>query len=280
MIAPLKRVIMKRPEEAFRDLSNWKELGFLARPDYERAVEEHAQLVKALEEQGVLVLFLPEDDRTTADSIYAHDPVLITDSGAILLKPGKPVRRGEVSAMADALRAWHVPVLGVMHGEATAEGGDLLWLDEKTLIVGRSFRTNEAGCQQLARMLEPTGVRVVEVHLPCGQGRDEVLHLMSVISLVDRDLATIYEQMLPVPLFELLQERGFALIRVPEAEYPTLGCNVVATAPRNVIVFSGNPVTRGRMEEAGCRVTEIRGMEIGLKGNGGPTCLTRPLLRG
>jgi len=280
MTAPLKRVIMKRPEEAYVELSNWKDLGFLALPDYQRAIEEQEQFVKILEQEGVVVLFLPEDDRTTADSIYTHDPVLVTDSGAVLLKPGKPVRRGEVAAMADALRAWHIPVFGVLHGDATAEGGDLLWLDEKTLVAGRSFRTNEAGVRQLARMLKPTGIQVIEAHLPCGNGSDDVLHLMSVISLIDQDLAVIYPKLLPVPLFELLQQRGISTIPVPDEEYPTLGCNVLAIAPRSVILFSGNPVTRRLLQEAGCRVTEIRGEEIGRKGNGGPTCLTRPLLRG
>lgn len=280
MVAPLRRVIMKRPAEAYLDLSRWKELGFTFRPDMQVAVREHEAFVKILEQSGSMVLFLPEDDRTSLDSIYTHDPVLMTDAGAILLKPGKAARRGEAAAFADALRAWHIPVLGVLHGDATAEGGDLLWLDHETLVAGRSFRTNAAGVAQLRSMLEPLGVRVLEAHLPCDAGPGEILHLMSVISLLDQDLAVVHSRLLPVPLYELLQERRVSLLEVPEDEYPTLGCNVLAAGPRQAVLLAGNPKTRQLLEQSGCRVDEFEGFEIGIKGHGGPTCLTRPLLRG
>ena len=206
--------------------------------------------------------------------------MLITDRGAVIFQTGKIARRGEGPAFADALRSWSVPILGFIDDAATAEAGDMVWLDHDTLLVGRGFRTNAAGIQQLSDLLSPLGVNVIPVELPYWNGPADVLHLMSFISLLDHDLAVIYRRMLPVPLFELLTERGVQLVDVPEEEYDSLGCNVLATAPRNVIMVRGNPVTRSRLESAGCKVSEFDGSEICLPGAGGPTCLTRPLLRG
>ena len=156
----------------------------------------------------------------------------------------------------------------------------MIWLDQETLLVGRGFRTNAAGIQELSELLLPLRVQVIPVELPYWNGPQDVLHLMSFISLLDEDLAAVYLRILPVPLFELLTARGVQLIDVPEEEYPTLGCNVLAISPRNVIMVSGNPITRSRLESAGCKVSEFDGTEICFTGAGGPTCLTRPLLRG
>ena len=156
----------------------------------------------------------------------------------------------------------------------------MVWLDHDTLLVGRGFRTNAAGIQQLSDLLSPLGVKVIPVELPYWNGPADVLHLMSFISLLDHDLAVIYRRILPVPLFELLTARGVQLVDVPEEEYDSLGCNVLAIAPRNVIMVRGNPITRSRLESAGCKVSEFDGSEICLPGASGPTCLTRPLLRG
>lgn len=283
MVAPLRRVIVKRPEEAFRDAAairaQWRDLGYTAPPDLERAASEHRRLVAALEEAGAEVLRLPADPRTGLDSIYTHDPGIVTGRGAVIFQTGKPQRRGEGPAMSDALRGWGVPVLGVVDGAATAEGGDTLWLDPRTLAVGRSFRTNAAGVAALRVLLSPLGVEVLECHLVYGNGPGEVLHLQSVISLLDKDLAVVNRRLLPVPLFEALEERGVRLIDVPEEEVATQACNVLAVAPRRAVLLRGSPVTRGRLEAAGCRVTEIAGDEIAFKGLGGPTCLTRPLWR-
>jgi N-dimethylarginine dimethylaminohydrolase len=164
-------------------------------------------------------------------------------------------------------------------GAATAEGGDMVWLDSRTLVVGRGFRTNAAGVAALRELLAPLGVAVIEVHLPYGNGPGDVLHLMSLISLLDRDLAVVYRRLLPVPLFELLSARGIELVDIPDREYPSQGCNVLALAPRAVLMLAGNPETRRRLQQVGCAVQEYEGSEISLKGSGGPTCLTRPLLR-
>jgi len=283
MIAPLRRVAVKRPQEAFGDPATigaqWEALNYSAPPDLERAAKEHERLVAILQRACAEMLYLPEDPRTGLDSIYAHDPCLITDAGAVIFQTGKAARRGEGPACADAFRAWGIPIHGTVDGAAFAEGGDLIWLDSKTLLAGRGFRTNAAGIEKLRALLAPLGAEVIEVPLPYGSGPADVLHLMSFISLLDRELAVVHRPLLPVPLFELLTERGVELVDIPGKEYASQGCNVLALAPREALMLAGNPQTRARLERAGCRVQEYEGAEISLKGSGGPTCLTRPLLR-
>lgn len=284
MIAPLRRVVVKRPREAFRSREDierdWKALGYVRAPNLDRASEEHQRLIRLLEGAGVEVLCLPQDARTGMDSIYTHDPVIITDAGAVILQMGKLARQGEGPAFADALRYWDVPILGTLEGDATAEGGDLLWLDRDTLLAGRSFRTNSAGIEALRAILGPIGVEVVEVHLPAFRGPEEILHLQSLISLLDERLAVVYRPLLPVPVIEALAERKFELVEVPEKELASQGSNVLAIRPRSALMLRGSPLTKARIEAAGCAVTIIDGDEIAFPGSGGPTCLTRPLLRG
>ena len=283
MVGPLRAVVVKRPEQAFRGASainaEWKELGFTRPPNLEAAAREHRQLVSLLEAAGARVYFLPEDSRTNLDSIYVHDPVLITNAGAVILQTGKVARRGEGPAMQDALNGLGVPILGTIEGGATAEAGDMIWLDSRTLLVGRGFRTNQAGIEWLSLLLQPLDVTVIPVPLPYWTGPEDMLHLMSFMSLLDTNLAVVYRKLLPVPLYELLVERGVTLVDILEDEYMTLGCNVLAVAPRRVVMASGNPITRSRLERAGCTVSEFDGSEICIPGAGGPTCLTRPLLR-
>jgi N-dimethylarginine dimethylaminohydrolase len=283
MVAPLRSVVVKRPEEAFRDTTaienEWARLGYARPPDLDRAAADHRNFVQILKNAGAEVLYLPRDQRTGLDSIYTHDPVLMTDLGAIIFQTGKVARRGEGPAFADALKNWGVPVLGSIGGPATAEAGDMVWLDRHTLIAGRGFRTNAAGIEVLAALLLPLGVSVIPVQLPYWSGPNDVLHLMSFISLLDEDLAVAYRRLMPVPLFELLTARNITLVDVPDEEYDTLGCNVLAVSPRNVVMVAGNPVTRGRLEAAGCTVSEFDGREICYPGAGGPTCLTRPIVR-
>jgi N-dimethylarginine dimethylaminohydrolase len=269
MVAPLRRVIVKRPKDAFRDAatidSQWKALNYTAPPDLDAAEEEFGAFVRALEESGAEVLSLPPDGRTGLDSLYTHDPGLVTDAGAVLFQTGKAARRGEGPAMADAFKAWGIPLLGTVDGPATAEGGDTLWLDHDTLAVGRGFRTNAAGVEALRRLLGPLGVTVLDFHLPFWDGPSDVLHLQSFISLLDSDLAVVYRRLLPIPLFEILADRGIELMDIPDDEYATQACNVLALAPRRLVMLERNPV---------------KGDEIAFKGSGGPTCLTRPVLRG
>jgi N-dimethylarginine dimethylaminohydrolase len=280
MVAPLRRVVVKRPGEAFGRIDDeWRELNYTRPPVLSKAAEDHCRLVALMQAAGAEILYLPADNRTGLDSLYAHDPVLVTDRGAIIFQTGKPARRGEGPAFADAFKNWDVPIVGVIDGAATAEAGDMVWLDRQTLLVGRGFRTNSAGVARLSELLKPGGVEVISFELPYWNGPQDVLHLMSFISLLDDDLAVVYRRLLPVPLFELLTSRGVQLVDVPEQEYDTLGCNVLAISARNLIMVGGNPVTRSRLEAAGCKISEFDGSEICLPGAGGPTCLTRPLLR-
>jgi N-dimethylarginine dimethylaminohydrolase len=284
MVAPLRRVIVKRPAEAFvsaaRIEAEWRPLAFTALPDLVRAEQEHAAFVACLQEAGADVLYLPLAQGTTLDSIYTHDPGLVTDAGAVVFNTGKPQRRGEGPALAAALETWGVPVLGTVASPATAEGGDMLWVDRKTLVAGRSYRTNAAGVARLRELLGPHGIDVVRADLPSWKGPGDLLHLLSVVSPVAEDLAVVYRPLLPIPLVELLEERGYRLLDVPEEEFPLMGPNVLALSPRRVLMLRGLPRTRAALEAAGCRVHEYEGDEISHKGGGGPTCLTRPLLRG
>ena len=280
MVAPLRRVAVKRPAQAFRRIDQeWQELNYTRPPNLSKAEEDHREFVALMQRSGAEILYLPEDDRTGLDSLYAHDPVLVTDRGAVIFQTGKVARRGEGPAFADAFTTWDVPILGVIGGQATAEAGDMVWLDHDTLLVGRGFRTNAQGVARLAEILKPGGAKVIPFELPYWNGPQDVLHLMSFISLLDDDLAVVYRRLLPVPLFELLTDRRVQLVDVPDEEYETLGCNVLAISRRNVIMVAGNPSTRRGLEAAGCSVSEIDGSEICLPGAGGPTCLTRPVLR-
>ncbi|HET9132027.1 MAG TPA: arginine deiminase family protein, partial [Terriglobia bacterium] len=276
--------IVKRPEEAFRNAETieqqWAGLGYLRAPDFHLACEEHARLVSLLRAAGAEVLELPDDPRTGLDSLYAHDPVLVSNSGAIVFQMGKNARRGEGPAYADSLKRWGVPILGVVEGAGTAEAGDMIWLDQNTLLVGRGFRTNAIGVHALTTLLEPKGVQVIPIPLPYFNGPQDVLHLMSFMSLLDDNLAVVYRRLLPVPLFELLTHREIQLVDVPDEEYDSMGCNVLALSPRNVLMIRGNPITRSRLQAAGCTISEFDGQEICVPGSGGPTCLTRPILRG
>jgi dimethylargininase len=279
MIGPLRRVLVKRPDEAFAvaDPSRWH---YTSRPDLDKARREHDALVEILTgalDEGTEVIGHPEPQPDRADAIFVFDPALVTDRGAVILRMGKELRRGEEAAMARRFQEIGVPVLAQLEDPATAEGGDLLWLDSRTLAVGQGFRTNAEGLRQLRGIL--TGIEVLPVDLPYFTGPEACLHLLSLISVVDRDLAVVYPPLLPVPFWKLLQDRGFRLVEVPEEEFPTMGPNVLALAPGRCLMLEGNPETRRRLERAGCEVTTYRGREISLKAEGGPTCLTRPVWR-
>jgi len=274
----LRTVMVRPPDAAFghADPARWH---YTARPDLEAASDEHAALVELLRRSGAEVVVHDRPLPDHADALFVHDPALVTDAGAIVLRMGKLLRRGEEEAMAAALDELGVPILARLREPALAEGGDLLWLDRSTLAAGLGFRTNAEGLRQLAAILAPLDVTVVPVPLPHGGGPDACLHLMSLISVLDRDLAVVHLPLLPVPFVQLLGERGFRLVEVPDGEFPTMGPNVLALGPRRGLALRGNPITRNRLEEAGCEVHTYRGDELSLKAEGGPTCLTRPLWR-
>lgn len=276
--AQLRRVLVRPPEQA--NLAAWAEYGWRSEPDWSRSADEHAAFRELLAAAGADVLTGTTPVPGDPDEIYAYDPVLLTDSGAILLRPGKPGRRNEPEAAGQDLVASGVPITGWLKEPATAEGGDMFWLDPTTLLVGRSYRTNEDGIAQLREQVEPMGARLIDFDLPHMLGPDKCLHLMSLISPVDHDLAVVYLPALPVGLVQLLRRRGVEMVEVPEAEFESMGPNVLALSPRVVLALDGNPQTRRRMETAGIEVRVYQGDEISRKGDGGPTCLTRPLDRG
>jgi N-dimethylarginine dimethylaminohydrolase len=284
MVSPLRTVLVKRPDAAFAvdDPVRWHYAG---RPNLEIAQQEHDALVAILRQAGVEVVYHDEFQPDRADAIFTHDPVIVTRRGAVVLRMGKPLRRGEEAAIARRLEALGVPIHYTLHGEALAEGGDLLWVDEQTLAVGQGFRTNAEGLRQLREALEGLGVepdvpiRVMPVQLPYYGGPDACLHLMSLISLVDHDLAVVYLPLMPVVFWQYLKDRGFRFVEVPEQEFASMGTNVLALAPRHCVLLEGNPITKRRMEESGCQVQTYKGNELSLKAEGGPTCLTRPILR-
>jgi N-dimethylarginine dimethylaminohydrolase len=282
MVGALELIAVKTPAAALEHSpqDEWRGLGWHSEIDTEQAATDHAAFVSVLAATGAEVISVPADERTGLDSLYAHDSSLVTPAGVVPLVSGKPQRTREGAAIVDALSALGVPVLeGFVDPAATADGGDFTWLDPSTLLAGHSFRTNAAGIGEVSRIVAPQGVSVVSMDLPYWHGPAEVLHLMSFISMLDHDLAVIYAEMLPIRLSELLCDRGIACVEVPPEEFASQGCNVLALEPRRVLMLAGNPVTQRRLEAAGCEVQTYDGTEISLKGDGGPTCLTRPLKR-
>lgn len=269
---PLERVLVRPPRP--EDVASWERLGWRAAPDSARLAREHERLRALLAEAGAEVVEAMSEPGNL-DSIYVYDPALVTRAGALLLRPGKVARRGEPDALARDLERAGVPVRWRLEEPALAEGGDTLWLDEETLVVGRSYRTNDAGIEALRAALP--GVDVVAVDLPHLRGPEEVLHLRSLISPLAADLAVAYLPLLPVRLVELLRARGIELVGVPEEELETMGPNVLALAPRVGLALAGNDRTRRRLARAGVEVVVYEGEEISRKGDGGPTCLTLPL---
>jgi N-dimethylarginine dimethylaminohydrolase len=274
MSGRLERVLVRPP--LAEDAERWHEYGWRAAPDHAAAAVEHELLCGILESAGAEVV-VSRHDPGNPDAIYVYDPVLVGARGAVLLRPGKEERRGEPNAIASSLAAADVPVAAELAAPVRAEGGDTVWLDERTLLVGIGYRTNEAAVPALADAFP--GVDVVAFDLPHWNGSGEVMHLMSFISPLDRDLALVYARIAPVRLLELLAERGIVVVEVPDEEFETQGSNVLALGPRQALALEGNEETRRRMERAGVDVVVYSGEEISKKGDGGPTCLTRPLLR-
>lgn len=275
---PLRRVMVRQPGIAATD-HDWSDLAYFHPEDHQRSLDEHAAFVDLLTASGAEVVIAPPDEPGYMDAVFCYDPSLMTNGGAILLRPGKPQRADEVAFHARTYAEIGIPILGAIEAPGTVEGGDTLWIDDSTLAVGRGYRTNRAGIEQLRAMLEPLGVAVVAYDLAHYHGPGECLHLMSFISPVAEKLAVVYLPLMPVQLVEDLQERGWAFIEVPDEEFEPMACNVLALGPRNVVAMDGNPVTRARMEAAGCRVQVYPGAEISYNRAGGPTCLSRPLWR-
>lgn len=278
MSAALRRVLVYPPVPPAEDVS-WEAFGYLRPIDHALAEREHAALRQLLAGAGVEVINGEIDDSRLQDAIFPFDPVIMTDDGAVLCRMGKELRRGEVAMAEGVMADLGVPIVGRIIEPGTFEGGDCLWIDERTLAVGRGYRTNAEGIRQLTELLAPQNITVVSVDLPHWHGPAECLHLLSLISLVDDDLAVVYLPLLPVALVELLHTRGVALIEIPNEEFLSQGCNVLALGPRRCVLLRENTVTAERLRAAGCDVLPLTGDEISHNRTGGPTCLTRPILR-
>jgi len=283
MVAPLRRVLVCPPRAAGWDGSagaaRWRDLGYLRPPDPGAARAQHEALCRGLQRAGAEVAALREADGLSLDAVYAHDASIVTDRGAIVLRMGKAARAAEPKAHAAFYRAAGVPLLGTIEAPGTVEGGDLLWIAPDTLLAGRGYRTSGAGIDRLRTLLAPLGVACVEAALPHGPGPTACLHLMSLISLLDERTALVDLAWLSVSTVELLRARGFDLVEIDPSERATLACNVLSLGDRRLLALEENRATNRRLSEAGFDVRTFPGSEIALNGSGGPTCLTRPLLR-
>jgi N-dimethylarginine dimethylaminohydrolase len=279
----IKSLFIKNVQQAFISDAHieqhWRQLNYLGKPDINIAAAEYKNFESLLKEHGAEIFYLPQDETVNMDSIYCRDAAIATDNGMIICNMGKAARMQEPLAEKRAFEANGIPVLGTITAPGTLEGGDVAWLDEHTLAVGHTYRTNEEGIKQLTALLQPMGVEVISVPLPHYKGPSDVFHLMSILSPVDTNLAVVYSPLMPIVFRNLLLQKGFQLVEVPDEEFDSMGCNVLALAPRVCLMVDGNPKTRKALEDAGCKVIVYKGEEISVKGGGGPTCLTRPVSR-
>ncbi len=279
----LKSVFIKNAEDAFINeeilAKEWKSLNFLSKPDLPSAFTEYQTFKNLLQGDGAELFPFPKDESLSIDSIYCRDVSIATDHGMILCNMGKRNRLKEPEAQRRAFEKLKIKILGSIQAPGTVEGGDVAWLDEKTLAVGLTYRTNKAGIEQLKYLLNPFNIEVMEVFLPHYQGPSNVFHLMSILSPVDKNLAVVYSPLMPIYFRNELLGRGYELVEVPEEEFESMGCNVLALSPRKCLMVWGNPKTKSALQNSGCTVLEYEGAEISVKGGGGPTCLTRPFQR-
>ena len=282
-VGKLEGLLLKHPRNAFQDAASierqWQQLGYGAAPDLGRALDEYEAFASLFTERGVTVHYLAPHEGTGLDSLYVRDASILTNAGVILCRMGKEARRGEPAAQEEAFQELGIPILGTIEAPGTLEGGDVTWLDDSTLAVGRGYRTNDAGIEQLCELVDGLVEEVIEVPSPHWRGPDDVFHLMSVLSPLDHNLALVYSPLLPVPFREYLLERDYTLVEVPDEEFDSQGANALALGPSSCLLVEGNPETRKRLEAAGVEVIVFSGEEICVKGCGGPTCLTRPLTR-
>jgi len=279
----IKKLVVKHARDAFQEpaaiAAQWQDLNYTAAPDFAQAIAEYDAFLELLRKTGCELHVLPKAHGVGMDSIYVRDAAVVCGRGVILCNMGKPQREGEPAAMEAALRASGCEILGTIQSPGRLEGGDVAWLDERTIAIGHGYRTNAEGIEQLRSFLGDSVEDFVIVPLPHWRGVSDVFHLMSILSPVDRDLAVVYSPLMPVPFRQLLISRGMQLVEVPDEEFESMGANVLALAPRRCVMIAGNPVTHARLEVAGATVYEYAGKEISVKGGGGPTCLTRPLWR-
>ncbi len=282
-VGNITRLVVKHARDAFQSekviAAEWQALNFTAAPEFTRAIGQYEAFLALLRGNDCEITFLPPAGGAGMDSIYVRDAAVVCDRGVILCRMGKALRAGEPAAQETAFRALGLTILGSIQPPGKLEGGDVAWLDQRTLAVGRGYRTNDSGIEQLRDFLGDNIDELITVPLPHWRGAGDVFHLMSILSPVDHDLAVVYSPLMPVPFREQLLARGLALVEVPAEEFESMGANVLALGPRRCLMVAGNPLTRAGLEASGATVHDYEGSEISCKGGGGPTCLTRPLQR-
>ena len=283
MVGTLERVLVCSPSAAgwnsLDRVTQWRQLGFLHEPNFQVARTQHDALCNELEAAGTEVLCLPASESFSLDAVYAHDASLATDFGVILMNPGKSNRLREAAEHRKAHEDSGIPILGEVHGPGATEAGDIVWLNGKTLLMGRGYRTNAAGIEQMRSLLKPHGVEVLPAPLPYGAGPSACLHLMSLISLLDEHTALVDLAWLAVETIELLKATGYDFVEIDPSERDTLACNVLSLGKKRLLALTENGKTNERLRNAGFDVRTFPGSELCINGSGGPTCLTRPLAR-
>jgi N-dimethylarginine dimethylaminohydrolase len=279
----LNTIFIKHVREGFmndeKTAAEWKKLNFLSRPNWKAANAQYVQFEDIIKSHSNHLNYLPAQKSLSMDSIYCRDASIATNDGMIICRMGKTARRGEPQAEQKAFKKAGITILGTIQSPGTVEGGDVAWLDEKTLAVGHTYRTNESGISQLKNLLNPINVDLLIADMPHYKGPSDVFHLMSVFSPVDKNLAVVYSPLMPISFRESLLNKKYKLIEVTDKEFESMGCNVLALAPGLCLLVEGNPKIKKALEKAGCRVITYNGDDISVKGGGGPTCLTRPIWR-
>ena len=282
-VSTLKTVLLKNPQAAFKSQKTidlqWQDLNFIDKPDFKKSVTQYENFIDILNDNNVEILYIPEDEITSLDSIYTHDPIFMTPNGAVIGNMGKTQRKPETIMMKNYLNEIGVPIFGEIINDATLEGGDVIWIDEKTVTAGLTYRTNNKGIDQLRKILSTISIEVISVDLPHWNGPVDVLHLMSLISPLNENLFLIYKKLLPISLLKLLKKLDIKTISIADEDYDSLGCNVLPLSTTKCLITSGNNKTCKIIEENGIEVIEFQASEICYKGSGGPTCLTRPIYR-
>ena len=282
-VSTLKTVLLKDPKAAFKSQKTidlqWQNLNFIEKPDYKKSIIQYGKFVDILNDNHVEVLFIPEDEKTSLDSIYTHDPMFMTPNGAVIGNMGKKQRKPETIMMKSYLDEMGIPIFGEIDNGGTLESGDAIWINDKTVAVGLTYRTNNEGINQLRKILSTISVELICVDLPHWNGPVDVLHLMSLISPLKEDLFLIYEKLLPVGFLEFLNKIAIKTISIADEDYDTLGCNVLPLSTTKCLITNGNDRTTKIIENNGIEVIEFQASEICYKGSGGPTCLTRPIYR-
>lgn len=279
----IRSLWIKPASEAFLNQATlhgqWEELNYLDEPAYTDSLTEYNDFLSHFKDLEIDLSYFPSDGSVMIDSIYCRDAAIATDFGMVICNMGKGGRVHEPKAQEEAYRSANMEILGRISAPGTLEGGDVAWLDEKTLAVGHTYRTNEEGIRQLKALLNPKGIEVITVELPHYKGPSDVFHLMSILSPIDRNLAVIYSPLMPIKFRNTLVDRGFDFVEVPDEEFESMACNVLALSPRKCLMTAGNPTTQARLRAEDCEVLTYTGKEISIKGGGGPTCLTRPIYR-